>query len=40
LLLAYLALVNEDVGDLVDAGLLVLRDLGIRDTPPELDLPP
>jgi hypothetical protein len=39
LLLAYLALVDEDVGNLVDAGFPVVRDLGIRDTPPELDLP-
>ena len=39
LLLAYLALVDEDVGDLIDSGPLTVRYLRIRDTPPELDLP-
>src|SRR5215218_3539239 len=39
LLLAYLALVEEDVGDLFDADPLAVRDLGISDILPELDLP-
>src|SRR5215211_6066699 len=40
LLLAYLALVDEDVGDLFDADPLAVRNLGIRNIPPEFDLPP
>src|SRR5215217_2002378 len=41
LLLAYLALVDEDVGDLFGscADLLTPRDLGIRALLPEFDLP-
>src|SRR5215211_6034808 len=42
LLLAHLALVDEDVRDLVDAGTgpLAVGDLRIRNILPELDLPP
>src|SRR5215210_7224463 len=41
LLLAYLTLVEEDVGDLIDpgAGPPAVRDLGVRATLPEFDLP-
>jgi hypothetical protein len=39
LLLAYLALVDEDVGDLIDSGPLAVRYLGIGDLLPKLDLP-
>src|SRR5215213_8089573 len=41
LLLADLALVDEDLGDLIDAGAgpLAVRDLGISATLPEFELP-
>jgi hypothetical protein len=39
LLLAYLALVDEDIGDLIEAYPLAVRDLGIRYILPKLDLP-